>query len=364
MIDDPEVSGLNKITPGTRYEYPTGIATTDGLRHFMLISELIFKPPTKTNDAFNGQYNFEALVGDESKDYFERGKNFILHLPPGSLKTGYSADYADVNLGIFGDILSQNAQEITDDLISNYAGWKNNPGDKGWGERTMDFYGRMYDDVSGQAKKYTNSKSFGSDFADRIKYNVATAAGSLMPSNAKGEQIASMSMRAARNPYTSLIFTGIKKLREHSFNFEFNPKSAIESKMIFYIIANLKYGMLTGLNKIHLENEEPQTEIVTHDRQNMSPGHPGFNTAKKTTLKINNTMNSAFFSFPNCYRIRFYSNLKKNTFLHRIGNSFLVSLKTKYSPKFFEENGMPTSVGLQLQFKENFTLDRSHAEDY
>jgi hypothetical protein len=56
--------------------------------------------------------------------------------------------------------------------------------------------------------------------------------------------------------------------------------------------------------------------------------------------------------------------LKKNTFLHRIGNSFLVSLKTKYSPKFFEENGMPTSVGLQLQFKENFTLDRSHAEDY
>ena len=353
-----------KLAPGNRYEYPTGIATTDGLRHFMLISELIFKPPTKTNDAFNGQYNFEALVGDESKDYFERGKNFILHLPPGSLKTGYSADYADVNLGIFGDILSQNAQEITDDLISNYAGWKNAPGDQGWAEKTMDFYGRMYDDVSGQAKKYTDSVSFRGDFVDRIKYNVATAAGALMPSNAKGEQIASMSMRAARNPYTSLIFTGIKKLREHSFNFEFNPKSAIESKMIMDIITNLKYGMLPGLNKIHLEDEEPQTEIVTHDRQNMSPGHPGFNTAKKTTLKVNNTMNSAFFSFPNCYRIRFYSNLKKNTFLHRIGNSFLVSLKTKYSPKFFEENGMPTSVGLQLQFKENFTLDRSHAEDY
>ena len=90
-------------------------------------------------------------------------------MPPGSLKTQYSADYADVNLGIFGDILSQNAQEITDDLVSNYAGWKNNPGDKGWGERTMDFYGRMYDDVSSQAKKYTDSVSFRGDFADRIK---------------------------------------------------------------------------------------------------------------------------------------------------------------------------------------------------
>ena len=367
MIDSPEVSSLNKIAPEKRYEYPTGIATTDGLRHFMLISELIFKPPKKTNDAFNGQYNFEALVGDESKDYFERGKNFILHLPPGSLKTGYSADYADVNLGIFGDILSQNAQEITDDLVSNYAGWKNNPGNKGWGERTMDFYGRMYDDVSSQAKKYTDSVSFRGDFADRIKYNVATAAGALMPSNAKGEQIASMSMRAARNPYTSLIFTGIKKLREHSFNFEFNPKSAIESKMIMDIIANLKYGMLPGLNKIHLEDEEPQTEIVSRDTQwtsDVAGVGRNMTTGKKTTLKVNNTMNSAFFSFPNCYRIRFYSNLKKNSFLHRIGNSFLISLKTKYSPKFFEENGMPTSIGLQLQFKENFTLDRSHAEDY
>ena len=75
-------------------------------------------------------------------------------------------------------------------------------------------------------------------------------------------------------------------------------------------------------------------------------------------------MNSAFFSFPNTYRIQFYSNLEKNTYLHRIGNSFLTSLKAKYAPKFFEENGLPTSINLQLQFKENFTLDRSHAEDY
>ena len=70
----------------------------------------------------------------------------------------------------------------------------------------------------------------------RIKFNVATAVGALAPSNAKGEQIANMSMRAARNPYTSLIFTGIKKLRTHNFNFEFNPKNAKESKVLMNLI--------------------------------------------------------------------------------------------------------------------------------
>ena len=89
-----------------RLEYPSGIALK-GLHHFMLIKELKWKSPEKNSDAFNGaqsgQSNFENITsGNESKDYYEEGQNFILHLPPGSLKTQYSADYADVNLGIFG----------------------------------------------------------------------------------------------------------------------------------------------------------------------------------------------------------------------------------------------------------------------
>ena len=360
---DPS-SSLNKLTGEKRFEYPKGIATTKGLQHFMIISELIFNPPSKGNDAFNGQTGMEGVTsGNESSHFYDRGKSFILHLPVGSLKTQYSADYSDVNLGIFGDILSQNAQQITDDLRENYASFANE-GSGGFLSNTLDFYGRMKDDVVKQVEPYYNSDDFRGDFANRIKFNVVSAFGSLAPSSAKGEQIASMSMREARNPYTSLIFTGIKKLREHSFNFEFNPKSAIESETLMKIIANLKYGMLPGLNQINLENKDPESEVVSYDRQNMSPGHPGFDSAKKTTLKISNKMNSAFFSFPNSYRIQFYSNMKENTYLHRIGNSFLVSLKTKYSPKFFEENGLPTTIGLQLQFKENFTLDRSHAEDY
>ena len=370
MLTSQYPNDLNKITGSKRFEYPKGIATDKGLQHFMIISELIFNPPKKNNDGFNGQTGFgEVTSGDESSHFYDRGKSFILHLPVGSLKTQYSADYSDVNLGIFGDILSQNAHQITEDLKENFSTFTEGGDSSGtFITKAMDFYGRMGKDVQKQVMPYVDSKDFRGDFANRIKFNVASAFGSLAPSNAKGEQIASMSMREARNPYTALIFTGIKKLREHSFNFEFNPKSATESAVLMKIITNLKYGMLPGLNQIGLgknaNTQEPVTEVVIRDTKDIAGVGRNLQTGKKTTLKVANKMNSAFFSFPNSYRIQFYSNLEKNSYLHRIGNSFLVSLKTKYSPKFFKDSGLPTSIGLQLQFKENFTLDRSHAEDY
>jgi len=353
-----EVFNLDKkLGNNKRYEYPSGIGTTKGLHHFMMIKELRWKPPKKNSDAFNGQTsgltNFESITsGDESKNFFTEGKNYILHLPPGSLKTQYSADYADVNLGIFGDILSQNALEITEDLKEHFSDFAQ--GDTGFIQNTMDLYKKVGTDIKNQVTPYIDSKDFGGDFANRIKFNVATAVGALAPSNAKGEQIASMSMRAARNPYTSLIFTGIKKLRTHNFNFEFNPKTAKESKTLMNIVLNLKYGMLPGLDQLDIKEKKtiPVATVTNHHYD------------KYKTLEINNKMNSAFFSYPYNYRIQFFSNAEENPYLYRIGNSFLVSLKAKYSPRFFEENGMPISIGLQLQFKENFSLDRSHAETH
>jgi len=361
----PPVNVLNKLIGENRFEYPTGIALSDGLQHFMVISEVIFKAPKKTDDAFQGSsglQNYENITqGDESKDYYERGKSFVLHLPPGSLKTQYSADYADVNLGIFGDILSQNASQITDDLKEHFSDFAT--GNTGYLQNVFNLYNNMRKDVTKRAMPYYDSEDFGNDFAERIKFNVASAVGALAPSGAKGEQIASMSMRTARNPYTSLIFTGIKKLRQHNFNFEFNPKSAIESKRLMKIIINLKYGMLPGLNKLEITEKIPlPIQKITRNPHVDNPG--GSYSTEAKTIVIKNDMDSAFFTFPYSYRIQFYSNQKENPYLHRIGNSFLMSLKTKYSPRFFEENGMPTSIGLQLQFKENFTLDRSHAEEY
>ena len=347
---------LNKLIGNNkRYEYPIGIAKDRGLHHFMMIKELIWKAPKKNDDAFNGQTrsgltNFESITsGDESKNFYSEGKNYILHLPPGSLKTQYSADYADVNLGIFGDILSQNAMQITEDLKEHFSDFAS--GDTGFIQNTMDMYKKVGIDIKNQVTPYLESDDFKGDFVKRIKFNVATAVGALAPSNAKGEQIANMSMRAARNPYTSLIFTGIKKLRTHNFNFEFNPKNAKESKVLMNLILNLKYGMLPGLDQLDIKKKLKPVATVTNHHHD-----------KFKTLEINNKMNSAFFTFPYNYRIQFFSNAQENEYLYRIGNSFLVSLKAKYSPRFFEENGMPTSIGLQLQFKENFALDRSHVD--
>ena len=121
------------------------------------------------------------------------------------------------------------------------------------------------------------------------------------------------------------------------------------------IILNLKHGMLPGLDQLNIQKKQ---KIVTHT-PTRHPDHK-----RKHTMIVNNKMNSAFFSYPSNYRIQFFSNDRENSYLYRIGNSFLVSLKAKYSPRFFEENGMPTTIGLQLQFKENFTLDRSQAETH
>ena len=342
---------LNKLIGNNkRYEYPIGIAKDRGLHHFMMIKELIWKAPKKNDDSFNGQTSFENQTsGNESKNFYSEGKNYILHLPPGSLKTQYSADYADVNLGIFGDVLSQNAMQITEDLKEHFSDFAS--GDTGFIQNTMDMYKKVGIDIKNQVTPYLESDDFKGDFVKRIKFNVATAAGALAPSNAKGEQIANMSMRAARNPYTSLIFTGIKKLRTHNFNFEFNPKNAKESKVLMNLILNLKYGMLPGLDQLDIKRKLKPIATVTNHHYD-----------KFKTLEINNKMNSAFFTFPYNYRIQFFSNAQENEYLYRIGNSFLVSLKAKYSPRFFEENGMPTSIGLQLQFKENFALDRSHVD--
>ena len=352
-------ANLNRIVGlKKRYEYPKGIGSTKGLHHFMLIKELRWKKPEKGSDAFSGSgiTNFENVTGgNESKDFYEPGKNFILHLPPGSLKTQYSADYADVNLGIFGDILSQNAMQITEDMKTHFSEFAK--GDTGFIQNTMKMYNELRNDMTDKIMPYYDSEDFKGDFVNRIRFNVATAVGALAPSQAKGEQIASMSMRAARNPYTSLIFTGIKKLRTHNFNFEFNPKDANESSTLMSIILNLKYGMLPGLDRLTIKkgansNIIAQTPTAHPDHKRMH------------TMSIQNEMNSAFFTYPHNYRIQFFSNAGENKYLYRIGNSFLVSLKAKYAPRFFEENGMPTTIGLQLQFKENFAIDRSQAETY
>ena len=371
MSNDPTVS-LNKLVQeNIRYEYPKGIGVVKGLQHFMIIRELEFKEPEKSKDGFNGQTITENIIGaDNQLDFYELKRAFVLHLPPGSLKTQYSADYQDVNLGIFGEILSQNVNQITDNVAKYYEDFKNNRLAGGL-TRTADFYRNVADTADDTLSPYVSSPGLRDDFVNRIKFNVTSAFGNLARiggSNAKGEQVASLSMQQARNPYTSLIFAGIKKLREFTFNFDFNPKNSIESENIMKILANLKHGALPSLphTKIKKNSVELGVSELTPEEIELNRYDGGSNpTSKKSsTYKVINQVDSAFFKYPSVYTINFYSNMEENKNLYRIGNSFLTSIKVKYTPDFFEENGMPTAINAQLSFRENFALDRSHAEDY
>ena len=365
MLNDPSVN-LNKLVKqNIRYEYPKGVGVTKGLQHFMIIRELEFKEPEKSKDGFNGQTITENIIGaDNQLDFYELKRAFVLHLPPGSLKTQYSADYQDVNLGIFGEILSQNVNQITDNVAKYYEDFKNNRLAGGL-TRTADFYRNVADTADDQLSPYVNSSGLRDDFVNRIKFNATSAFGNLARlggSNAKGEQVAGLSMQQARNPYTSLIFAGIKKLREFTFNFDFNPKNSIESENIMKILANLKHGALPSLPHTKIRKNSVTLEAVSQDPEEAV--QQPFEAVPRKSFKVLNQVDSAFFKYPSVYTINFYSNMEENKNLYRIGNSFLTSIKVKYTPDFFEENGMPTAINAQLSFRENFALDRSHAEEY
>lgn len=369
MLNDPSVNLNRLVKQNIRYEYPKGVGVTKGLQHFMIIRELEFKQPEKSKDGFNGQTITENIIGaDNQLDFYELKRAFVLHLPPGSLKTQYSADYQDVNLGIFGEVLAQNVNDITNNVAKYFDDFKNNRLEGGMFTRTADFYQNVGDNVEGQLSPYMNSPGLRDDFVNRIKFNVTSAFGNLARlggSNAKGEQVASLSMQQARNPYTSLIFAGIKKLREFTFNFDFNPKNSVESENIMKILANLKHGALPSLTDTKIKKGSVNLDVneISPEEKALIPDQITTATQQKS-YTITNQIDSAFFKYPSVYTINFYSNLKENKNLYKIGNSFLTSIKIKYTPDFFEENGMPTAINAQLSFRENFSLDRSHAEDY
>ena len=267
MSNDPSVNLNRLVQENIRFEYPKGIGVVKGLQHFMIIRELEFKEPEKSKDGFNGQTITENIIGaDNQLDFYELKRAFVLHLPPGSLKTQYSADYQDVNLGIFGEILSQNVNEITDNVAKYYEDFKNNKLAGGL-TRTAEFYQNVGNTVDEQMSPYLDSAGLRNDFVNRIKFNVTSAFGNLARlggSNAKGEQVAGLSMQQARNPYTSLIFAGIKK--------SYSPDELIGKSVV--VIANLKprkmkFGVSNGMV---LATQHDGEIIVLQPEKDVPPG--------------------------------------------------------------------------------------------
>ena len=133
--------------------------------------------------------------------------------------------------------------------------------------------------------------------------------------------------RVTINPNVRTAFNGVTT-RDFLFQFDFYPKSELESETIYYIIRNF--------------------------RLNAYPGRA------KTDTKV-----PIAYEYPNLYKIRLLSGRDGSKIFRNIGTpikfSYLQSIEANYSRNQGEglfKNGAPTHVQLSLNFKEYKALDR------
>ena len=372
---------IGRVTKlGRDLRYPSNIGSIDdGLHHFMIIKELEYDEERKNDDILNAQTRFENRIGSRNDNsFYKERRTFILFLPQGGLSTQYSAKYDAIDVGFFGRLVENNLGGMMDQLGSAFDDYQlNRQAGGGMLENTFDFYGKAIDTfANSNAARTTQDFITSNRMIDQMKFNVASAVGGIATlgnDKVRGEDVAALSMRAQRNPYTSLVFVGNTTKRTHNFKFQFNPKSGPESETVTQIVSNLKHGMLPSLPKLN-----PRSDSFTVMEDN--PAYDELNPADKAiatqmaipkqipkTYRVDNKMDSNLFKFPNVYTINFYDSNSQDTepnkHLYKIGQSVLTSLKVDYSETFFEKNGLPTQINLNLEFKENFTLSRTHVEE-
>jgi len=363
---------FSKITEGKIFRYPENIGNySDGLQHFMIIKEYKFTDPDKNGDPYNALTSFleessftiEGLVSTPNQSSTYRQINsFVLYLPPGSFRTVYSADYQDVELGFFGSAIKDNYASTRAEISNFFQEYKQN--DKAFFDRTIDFYSDSANTL--MKKSEPIYENYTRNFVERLKYNALNLGGAFLSPfmNASPEDIASQSMRMLKNPYTTLEFTGVKSLRTHTFNFEFRPKNNKDSKNILEIIASLKKGMLPSLEIHELDSTQ---KIITDDTSALDIEKNNLAKQKEQKKQIPETvytstrMASQFFKFPNVYTITFYDmdgDTDGNQYLYKIGQSVIESLNVNYGNSYFEEDGRPAIINMNLTFKENFALNQ------
>lgn len=361
----PETALRNqRINTARLTKYPDSIGTeVDGLQHFMLITEYQFKQNIKRNKDpltdFSDSY--------ETDRFMESKNAFALYLPKGSLKTQYSASHGAVDFGFFGALLNAESSDILTRLQGQLPGIVG--GDANALMKPAEFYSAIgstvYDELAPSIKEY--------DFKTKFGFNIGQAVGGLVMSQDKSSAVASLSMRKSGNPFTTLVFQGVKERRQHAFAFDFYPKNVSESNTILEMIKKLKRGSLPSLKK----SGRKITKLIKVQRQLANPadvaagyGNVVTETIKKTVdadSPSGNVLSSAFFEYPSVYKIGFYKKSgDRNQFLHQIGQSSILNLKVSYGEgggqSFFKDSGAPQHIKLDLTFKENFALSRNFSK--
>ena len=366
MSPQEKLNNLRRTVGVSEIEkFPDNVAS-DEVSHFMMITEYKFNNTnTKTKDALT-----EISEQTSTTSSFQSVNAFALYLPKGSLKTQYSASHEKVDFGFFGALLNSESSDILNRLQAQL------PGIVGSGQnalsKSFDFYKNIAttvgDELSPNVNRYINE-----DLSTKMAFNIGEAVGGLLMSKDKTASVASLSMRKTGNPYSTLVFAGVKERRQHAFSFDFYPRSETESKNILRIITKLKAGMLPDYHKPPAENVQ---DVIKYDQSKFysknNLGDPeiyGGNLVKTKPANTaqTNLLRSAFFNYPNVYTVKFYkTNGTKNQFLHQIGQSSILNLKLSYGEggqQTFFKNGAPQHVKLDLTFKENFALSRNIAEN-
>ena len=339
MSPQEKLNNLRRTVGVSEIEkFPDNVAS-DEVSHFMMITEYKFNNTnTKTKDALT---EFSEQTSTTSS--FQSVNAFALYLPKGSLKTQYSASHEKVDFGFFGALLNSESSDILNRLQAQLPGI------------------------------FGSDQNANEDLSTKMAFNIGEAVGGLLMSKDKTASVASLSMRKTGNPYSTLVFAGVKERRQHAFSFDFYPRSETESKNILRIITKLKAGMLPDYHKPPAENVQ---DVIKYDQSKFysknNLGDPeiyGGNLVKTKPANTaqTNLLRSAFFNYPNVYTVKFYkTNGTKNQFLHQIGQSSILNLKLSYGEggqQTFFKNGAPQHVKLDLTFKENFALSRNIAEN-
>jgi hypothetical protein len=357
------------VNAGSLYKFPLGIGNDkEGLQHFMLITEYKWKHNTRRNrDALT---DFSDTY--ETSRFFESTNAFAFYLPKGSLKTQYSATHGPVEFGFFGALLNSESSDILTRLQAQLPDIV--ASDQGLFSKAFNFWKTIgevgIDELRPNIDKY--------DYKTKFGFNIGEAVGGLVMGKDKSSAVASLSMRKSGNPYTTLVFSGVKERRQHAFSFDFLPRNIDESTQINEIIKKLKIGMLPGLKRSGSNNKDEITiekNILQNEQQDLDSAslatyHPAavYKTIKKTIStgsSTGNILSSAFFDYPNVYKIGIYTrDGDKNQYLHQIGQSSILNLKVTYgneggAQSFFKDTGAPTRIKLDLTFKENFGLTRN-----
>ena len=349
-------------------KYPKDLGSeNDGLQHFLIITEYKFK--NNINRSKDPLTIFSEFT--ETDRFYESKNAFAFYLPKGSIKTQYSASHEKVDMGFFGAMINSESSDILTRLQSQLPGIVTS--DENAFKKSFDFYKTvgttLYDRLKPSIEQY--------DFKTKFGFNIGEAVGALVMGQDKSSAVASLSMRKTGNPFSTLVFQGVKERRQHAFAFDFYPRNIRESNDILEIITKLKRGMLPSLKKSgdkqQLLVKTPKQALgISSDGNLLSAGsYTGDVTTVKKTIDTKSAQGSvlasAFFDYPNVYKIGIYKkDGNKNEFLHQIGQSSILNLKVSYGEGgqqvFFRNTGAPQHIKLDLTFKENFALTRNFVE--